>query len=83
MRAEAKSAGPEREGHDQRLGSSPVSVIVPNAHGAESLRDTLEPIKHLSTRKIAAVLNERGVETARGGKWQSMTVARLLDRLAA
>jgi DNA invertase Pin-like site-specific DNA recombinase len=48
---------------------------------AESLRDTLEPIKHLSTRRIAAVLNERGVETSRGGKWQSMTVARLLDRL--
>ena len=25
------------------------------------------------------MLNERGVETARGGKWQSMTVVRLLD----
>jgi hypothetical protein len=25
---------------------------------------------------------ERGIETARGGKWQSMTVARLLERLA-
>jgi Recombinase len=45
------------------------------------LRDIIEPIKRLSTRRIAAVLNERGVETARGGKWQSMTVARLLDRL--
>ena len=52
-----------------------------DAH-AEALRDTLEPIKHISTRKIAAVLNERGIETARGSKWQSMTVARLLDRLA-
>ena len=48
---------------------------------AESLRDIVEPIKRLSTRRIAAVLNERGVETSRGGKWQSMTVARLLDRL--
>ena len=26
-----------------------------------------------------AVLNERGVETSRGSKWQSMTVARLLS----
>jgi hypothetical protein len=48
---------------------------------AESLRDIVEPIKHLSTRRIAAALNERGIETSRGGRWQPMTVARLLDRL--
>ena len=53
---------------------------APDRH-AESLRNIVEPIKHLSTRGIAAALNERGIETSRGGRWQPMTVARLLDRL--
>jgi hypothetical protein len=33
-----------------------------------------------STRAIAAALNDRGIKTAHGGRWQSMTVTRLLDR---
>jgi DNA invertase Pin-like site-specific DNA recombinase len=32
---------------------------------AKLLRDTVEPIKHLSTRRIAAALHERGIETSR------------------
>jgi DNA invertase Pin-like site-specific DNA recombinase len=48
---------------------------------AESLRPIVEPIINLSSRRIAAILNERGVTTERGGQWQSATVIRLLERL--
>ena len=66
-----------------KLGSPTIAATNRQAadRHAELLRDIVEPIKHLSTRRIATALNERGIETARGGKWQSMTVARLLDRL--
>jgi hypothetical protein len=66
-----------------QLGSPPIAATNRQAadRHAELLRDIVEPIRHLSTRRIAAALNERGVEAARGGKWQPMTVARLLDRL--
>jgi DNA invertase Pin-like site-specific DNA recombinase len=36
-----------------------------------------------SLRAIAAVLNGRGVATARGGKWEAATVANVLKRVAA
>jgi hypothetical protein len=36
-----------------------------------------------SLRAIAAVLNGRGVATARGGKWEEATVANVLKRVAA
>jgi hypothetical protein len=48
---------------------------------AESLRSIIEPISELSTRRIAAIPNERKVATPRGGKWSSVTVMRLLNRL--
>ena len=48
---------------------------------AESLRDVLEPLRHLTTRQIARELNEQRFRTPRGGVWSSMTVCRLLWRL--
>jgi DNA invertase Pin-like site-specific DNA recombinase len=48
---------------------------------AEALRPLLAELKHLSSRKIAAELTLRGVATPRGGKWQSPTVLRMIDRL--
>jgi hypothetical protein len=48
---------------------------------AESLRDVLEPLRHLTTRQIARELNDQRFKTARGGEWSSMTVCRLLWRL--
>ena len=36
-----------------------------------------------SLRKIAEALNERGIETARGGKWAATQVADILRRSAA
>jgi DNA invertase Pin-like site-specific DNA recombinase len=48
---------------------------------AESLRATVEPLLALSSRRIAAALNERGIATADGGVWQSAQVIRLINRL--
>ena len=81
--ARTKTAMAAAKARGIKLGSPTIAATNRQAadRHAESLRDIVEPIKHLSTRRIAAALNERGIETARGGKWQSMTVARLLDRL--
>jgi len=48
---------------------------------AETLREIVEPIRNLPSRRIAAILNSRGIETPQGKKWQSATVLRLLERL--
>ena len=48
---------------------------------AEALRPVLTELKHLSSRQIALELTLRGVPTPRGGKWQSPTVLRMIDRL--
>jgi len=48
---------------------------------AEHLRPLLTELKQLSSRQIAAQLTLRGVATPRGGKWQSPTVLRMMDRL--
>jgi DNA invertase Pin-like site-specific DNA recombinase len=48
---------------------------------AEHLRPLLTELKHLSSRQIAAELTLRGVATPRGGKWQSPTILRMIDRL--
>jgi DNA invertase Pin-like site-specific DNA recombinase len=48
---------------------------------AESLREIVAPIMHLSSRRIADALNERGVLTPQGCAWQSKNVLRLVARL--
>ena len=48
---------------------------------AEALRAVFTELKHLSSRQIAIELTLRGVATPRGGKWQSPTVLRMIDRL--
>jgi DNA invertase Pin-like site-specific DNA recombinase len=48
---------------------------------AETLRPVLAELKHLLSRQIAVELTLRGVPTPRGGKWQSPTVLRMIDRL--
>lgn len=48
---------------------------------AESLRPIVMPVINLSSRRIASFLNDQGVKTETGGKWSSMTVLRLIDRL--
>jgi hypothetical protein len=36
-----------------------------------------------SLRQIAAALNGRGIATARGAKWEAVTVRNILKRIAA
>jgi len=81
--ARTKAAMAAAKARGVKFGSPTIAATNRQAadQHAESLRDIIEPIKHLSIRRIAAALNERGIETSRGGRWQPMTVARLLDRL--
>jgi DNA invertase Pin-like site-specific DNA recombinase len=48
---------------------------------AESLRSEITPIINLSARRIASVLNSRGIKTSQGNAWQTTTVLRLIARL--
>lgn len=48
---------------------------------AETLREIVLPIRNLSSRRIAAELNARGIKTPQGNAWKSMTVLRMLERL--
>ncbi len=48
---------------------------------AESLRPIVAPIINLTSRRIAKVLNDRGIKTSTGKAWQSVSVQRLIERL--
>ena len=48
---------------------------------AESLRPIVAPFIHLSSRRIAKVLNDRGIKSPTGKAGQSVTVLRLVERL--
>jgi hypothetical protein len=51
---------------------------------AEALRPTIRKLRKAGFVSIMAItreLNERGIPTARGGKWRLTTVTRLLQRL--
>jgi len=48
---------------------------------AESLRPIVAPFIHLSSRRIAKVLNDRGIKSPTGKAWQSVAVLRLVERL--
>jgi DNA invertase Pin-like site-specific DNA recombinase len=47
----------------------------------EALRNTLAPMVGLSSRAIAQLLTEQGVEAPRGGVWSQKTVLRMMTRL--
>jgi DNA invertase Pin-like site-specific DNA recombinase len=48
---------------------------------AEGLREVVWPIVNLPSRRIASILNSRGVKSPTGKAWQSVTVLRLIERL--
>jgi DNA invertase Pin-like site-specific DNA recombinase len=67
----------------KKLGSPTTPAIMKDRSlaFAETLRPTVEPIIHLSSRRIAAILNAGGHTTPEGHPWQSKTVLRLVARL--
>ena len=67
----------QRGGTNSELTSKRVADLR-----AEALRPTIRKLRKagfVSITAIARELNERGVPTARGGKWRLTTVTRLLD----
>jgi hypothetical protein len=69
----------QRGGTNSELTSKRVADLR-----AEALRPTIRKLRKagfVSITAIARELNERGVPTARGGKWRLTTVTRLLERL--
>ena len=69
----------ERGGTNSELASKRVADVR-----AEALRPTICKLRKagfVSITAIARELNERGIPTARGGKWRLTTVTRLLERL--
>jgi DNA invertase Pin-like site-specific DNA recombinase len=65
--ARTKTAMAAAKARGVKLGSPTIAAMNRQAadRRAKLLRDTVEPIKHLSTRRIAAALHERGIETSR------------------
>ena len=66
-----------------KLGS-PTSPALLKARAddfAETMRAHVAPVINLSLTRIAGYLNGQNIATPTGGKWQSETVRRLLNRL--
>ena len=91
IRARTRAALAAKKARGEIVGEAPIGT----ARGADGRTLAADPgearavelIRELraegvSIRRIAAELNERGVE-ARGGRWHATTVARVLARVAA
>jgi DNA invertase Pin-like site-specific DNA recombinase len=82
-RTKAALAAAKRRG--VRLGSA--TIAARNAalakDRANELRGVLAELHGQSSRAIASHLNARGIASATGKPWQSQTVLRVLDRIAA
>ena len=89
--AAAKARGTKLGGH---RGVTPtakhrkLAVAARQKHASDRAADLAPTIAELqasgatSLRAIAAGLNDRGIETARGGQWSAVQVLRVLDRLS-
>jgi DNA invertase Pin-like site-specific DNA recombinase len=69
----------------QKLGSPTTPAILKDRSVAfaANLKAVLEPLLHLPSRAIAAALNAQGIKTSTGGAWSSVTVLRIIERIAA
>jgi DNA invertase Pin-like site-specific DNA recombinase len=87
--AAAKVRGTKLGNPTSQIGSharegSQASVIIRKAKAAKRSADLLPMIRDIqacgaqSLRQIAAVLNTRGIPTARGGEWTAVQVQRVL-----
>jgi site-specific DNA recombinase len=76
----------QKRARKERLGTTPLGFktledgkVVIDPVGQETIRRIRElRIMGLSLRQIAKVLASEGHQTARGGKWEAMTVSKLL-----
>lgn len=48
---------------------------------AETLREIVWPYRHLSSRRLARLLNLKGIKTSQGYAWKSESTRRLVQRL--
>lgn len=78
-----------RKIENKRLGTTPLGYKTIEEDGVKRIvvdEEEMKAVKlarelhagHLSLRRIAALLDEAGFKTKRGGKWHSMTVHKLL-----
>jgi DNA invertase Pin-like site-specific DNA recombinase len=67
----------KRLGNPQEIQTNALNARI----FAETLRDEITPIINLSARRIASVLNSRGIKTSQGNTWQATPVLRLIGRL--
>jgi DNA invertase Pin-like site-specific DNA recombinase len=77
------AAALRRAGYGRGAGAEAVKANA--GERAERLRSTIDALRAegiTSARGIATALNERGVVTARGGKWSADTVMDVMRRLA-
>lgn len=78
-----KDALAARKARGEPLGNPKLNAArrqAADAH-AESLRAVVTPLAGMTTRAIAAHLNAKGINTARGGQWRPATIWRLMRRL--
>jgi len=67
----------------QQLGNPDIGIVrkaEAEVH-ARHLRPIVEPLRGLPAKRISIILNNRGIATPRGGRWQATQVIRLLNRL--
>jgi DNA invertase Pin-like site-specific DNA recombinase len=76
--AAAKRRGKKLGGHNAQSDRTAAQATA----FAEQMRPILAELAALSANRAAAVLNERKVATAAGGRWTSTQVIRLRQRLA-
>jgi DNA invertase Pin-like site-specific DNA recombinase len=88
LAASKKKLGGRREnGHTFNEDDSAKAVAILQKHANDLAQRVAPAIKELqaagktSLRAIAEGLNEQGIPTARGGKWSSPQVMRVLERI--
>lgn len=82
--AEAKAKGRKLGGLRDATGERNAAVQAQAAGNARKVASLIEPLRAQgkTLREIAEALNNSGVQTPRGGRWQASQVKRTLERLA-
>lgn len=83
--AQAKARGTNLGGLRDKTMKRNAAIQANAAARAEKVSGIVVPLREAgkALREIADHLNQAGVKTARGGRWQASQVKRVLDRLGA